>query len=177
MNLIPYKFNWLVSAFVSLALLCPPMVRAAGTGSSTPVVTRPVICTPGYMDATCAVPITSGPVTAPTCSTAAGWTTVTPAQWAGFKYTSPVCNYTAPPSCPSGYIQSGPSWNGSSWVGLSCIPPTPPPPPTAPSLIGSSANAWCTDPNGGGWVVYTLSWSNGTTTSWGMATNLGNCAA
>ena len=83
----------------------------------------PVICSLGYADSTCIEPLQSGWQAPPTCSTAAGWTTLSPATWAGSHYTSPQCNYQAPPSCPTeaGYITTAyPSWNGSTWVGLLC---------------------------------------------------------
>ncbi len=90
-------------------------------------IAAPVRCTPGYQDSTCVAPIRQAWQAPPTCPTSAGWTTTAAAQWIGSGYTAPQCNYQAPPTCPGGYTQSSsPTWNGSSWVGLSCFPSVPP---------------------------------------------------
>jgi hypothetical protein len=83
----------------------------------------PVLCSPGYQDASCASPLSAPPQTAPTCSTDAGWQTITAAIWIGSQYSTPVCSYTAPPTCPSGSTQVTPAtWNGTAWSGLVCQP-------------------------------------------------------
>lgn len=87
---------------------------------------NPVVCTPGYYDATCNAPISRPYQTPATCSTGPGWTTVASASWIGSQWTAPQCSYTPPPTCAPGYDQTGaPWWNGSSWVGLSCQPSAP----------------------------------------------------
>lgn len=85
----------------------------------------PVRCSPGYQDASCASPLSAPPQTPPSCSTDAGWQTITAATWIGSKYSTPVCSYTAPPTCPSGSTQATPAtWNGTEWLGLICRPRT-----------------------------------------------------
>jgi len=85
-------------------------------------------CGAGNQDSTCLGRVTATPRTPPTCSTAAGWTTVVPAQWIGSQYSAPQCNYQAPPSpCPDGDTTTSPaSWNGSQWVDPVCAAPAPP---------------------------------------------------
>jgi hypothetical protein len=103
----------------ALLLLC--LVLAAATGGAAPVR-----CSWGYQDSTCTAGLARAPAPAPTCSTDPGWTTVSSARWIGSQYSAPQCNYQAPPSCPTGYMQTAaPSWNGSSWVGLACAVPPP----------------------------------------------------
>ncbi|VWC11008.1 hypothetical protein BLA6993_05341 [Burkholderia lata] len=83
----------------------------------------PVRCSYGFEDSTCAPNVYAAAQPAPTCSTDAGWTTTAAAQWIGSRWTSPSCNYQAPPTCSAGLTQTqAPSWNGSSWVGLGCAP-------------------------------------------------------
>jgi hypothetical protein len=108
---------------------------------------NPVVCSPGYYDATCNGRIAAAYQTPPSCSTGPGWTTQASAQWQGSHFSSPQCNYQAPPQCQSGWqTTSSPSWNGSSWVGLSCQPP---PPPTNPCQYGfASGPTW----NGSAWT-------------------------
>jgi hypothetical protein len=93
----------------------------------------PVQCSAGYQDSTCLTPIRQGPTAAPTCSTGAGWTTVSPAVWQGYQWSQPQCAYQSQPVCPSGYTTaSAATWTGSSWTQPVCVPPqaqTPPPPP------------------------------------------------
>lgn len=93
----------------------------------------PVRCSPGYQDATCPPALQSSAQVAPTCSMAPGWTTVVASQWQGYKYSTPQCQYVAPPTCGTGLNQdTAPTWNGSTWVGLACS--TPPAQPTIPPL-------------------------------------------
>ncbi|QTO47441.1 MULTISPECIES: hypothetical protein [Burkholderia cepacia complex] len=83
----------------------------------------PVRCSYGFEDSTCAPDLYAAAQPAPACSTSAGWTTTASAQWIGSRWTSPSCNYQAPPTCSAGSTQTqAPSWNGSSWVGLGCAP-------------------------------------------------------
>jgi hypothetical protein len=81
----------------------------------------------------------------PQCSTAAGWTTAAPAVWQGSWWSAPQCSYQAPPSCPTGQLQqTAPSWNGSQWVGLSCVP-------SAPTITDQQNACWAAwDPMEGG---------------------------
>ncbi|WP_152035601.1 hypothetical protein [Paraburkholderia caledonica] len=106
-----------------------PSLRAASLFSAVIAqiaLANPVVCSPGYWDATCNPRINAGYQAAPTCSSDPGWTTVSPAQWQGSHFSSPQCNYQAPPSCPAGTTQSvAPAWNGAAWVGLSCQPNAP----------------------------------------------------
>lgn len=97
----------------------------------------PVRCSPGFQDSSCVGVLLNAPQVAPTCAAAGtGWTTTTPATWAGSKYTQPKCSYTAAPTCPSGYDQTAaPTWNGTSWVGLACQPQALPSPPTTPLVL------------------------------------------
>jgi len=86
-------------------------------------------CGVGNQDSTCLGRVNAAPQAAPTCSTAAGWTTVASAQWIGSGYSAPQCNYQAPPSCPAGDITTSSAlWDGSEWVGLGCQAPAPQPP-------------------------------------------------
>ncbi|NUX57929.1 hypothetical protein FSB65_31795 [Paraburkholderia sp. JPY418] len=130
---------------------------------------NPVVCSPGYWDATCNGRINAGYQTPPTCSSGPGYTTVSAAQWIGSKYSDPVCNYQAPPSCAPGWIQSGPDWNGSSWVNLGCTAPSPPP-KTIVSATGFWVWADCGSYLGGSktgpipLAVYQNNWSDGSTT-------------
>lgn len=125
--------------------------------ASEAVLAGPVRCSVNNQDSSCLTPITTAWQTAPTCPPSAGWTTIVPAKWIGSQYSAPQCNYQAPPTCPPGYDQTAaPSWNGSSWVGLACIPSLPPiPDPNAvcsaqvPSQY-TPTSAWSaplTDPN------------------------------
>ena len=133
------------------SLLLIPCVAVSSLAAAGP--TR---CSPGYQDSSCVGVLLNAPQTAPTCSTAYGWQTVTPAAWQGSKYSTPVCSYTAPPTCPGGFDPSStPTWNGSSWVGLTCTPHVTPPPPVGSLkyLILLTAEVAYTD-NYQGWVCY-----------------------
>ncbi|MGF6637111.1 hypothetical protein OKW35_000150 [Paraburkholderia sp. MM5477-R1] len=134
-----------------------PSLRAAVLCSALlahVVLANPVVCSPGYWDATCNPRIAAGYQAPPTCSQDPGWTTGSAAQWQGSHFSSPQCNYQAPPSCPAGYSTiSGPSWNGSSWVGLACAIPPPPSQGTCqygflsgPTWTGSSWSYTCNAP-------------------------------
>lgn len=99
--------------------------------SGRAALAAPVTCSYGYQDSTCGTNLYNAPQVAPTCPGTAGWTTAAAAQWIGSRYTAPQCNYTPPPTCPSGFNQtSAPLWNGSGWVGLGCAVP----PPAVPSM-------------------------------------------
>lgn len=100
---------------------------------------QPVRCSPGYQDASC-VGVLYNPVQiAPTCSSSAGWVTVTPAQWIGSRYSTPACSYTPPPTCPPSSTQTGaPNWNGAAWTGLQCQANTPPSPLNASAGLAGS---------------------------------------
>lgn len=93
--------------------------------ASQNTLSAPARCTSGYQDSTCPPALSAAPQTAPTCSTAPGWTTLSAAKWQGAYYSAPQCNYQAPPSCADGYAQTGPDWNGTAWVNLICTPSTP----------------------------------------------------
>lgn len=83
----------------------------------------PAHCSYGYQDSSCLTPQYRAPQTAPTCSTDAGWTTLTPAKWIGSRFTSPQCSYQAPPTCLAGYTETSPPvWNGASWSAPGCTP-------------------------------------------------------
>lgn len=97
------------------------------------VAAAPVICSYGYQDSSCTPKLVNAPQTPPACPSSAGWTTAAAAQWIGSQYSAPQCQYQAPPSCAPGFIQSGPTWNGSSWVDLVCVQPAPPPPIASPT--------------------------------------------
>lgn len=100
-------------------------------------VANPVLCSPGYQDSTCVTPISRAPTPAPQCSAGAGWTTTSSAVWQGAQWSSPGCNYQAPPTCPAGTIQaSGPFWNGGSWSQPVCAAVPPPAPPSPPPPAG-----------------------------------------
>lgn len=95
-------------------------VAAALTLASLPTMAATVTgCGNGNDDNTC---LKQASISGPTsCSTAAGWTQTAPAQVVNGAWTAPVCNYTAPPTCPPGTTQAtAPTWTGTSWVGLSC---------------------------------------------------------
>lgn len=97
-------------------------------------IAGPVRCSYGDQDSSCRSPISAPWQTPPSCPTAAGWTTTSPAQWIGSRYTSPSCNFQAPPSCPSGQVQtSAPQWTGAAWTGPGCLPASYSPPPVTPA--------------------------------------------
>lgn len=104
-------------------------------------------CAYGFQDSSCGPTISTAAQVPQQCSTGPGWTTGATAQWEGSHFSSPQCNYQAPPQCPTGWQEmSGPSWTGSSWVGLSCQPP---PPTQGTCQYGFlSGPAW----NGSSWV-------------------------
>jgi hypothetical protein len=93
------------------------------------VFAHDIDCTPGYSDMRCVVPIRTNAIPAPACPSAPGYSTITPAVWAGYRWTQPTCSsYLAPPSCLPGYTQiSPPAWNGSSWSAPVCQAPEAPP--------------------------------------------------
>jgi hypothetical protein len=130
----------------------------------------PVRCSVNNQDSTCVGQITTAWQTPPTCPTTPGYTTVAVAQWIGSQYSAPQCSYQAPPSCAPGWIQTGPDWNGSSWVNLGCSSPAPPPAPTIVAATGfwvwadcgSYNNAQVTGPIP--LAVYRDTWSDGSTT-------------
>lgn len=98
-------------------------LAAVLTASATAAAANPVRCTPGYQDSSCATVLLNAPQVAPVCSAAPGWVTVTPAKWAGSKWTTPDCSYTPAASCPAdpGWVTSSPAvWNGSSWSAPAC---------------------------------------------------------
>lgn len=133
-----------------LALCLMPMAHEALAGTT---------CAYGRQDNTCIGRVNQAPQAAPTCSTAAGWTTIAAATWIGSTYSSPQCNYTPPPTCPTGYTEnSPPSWNGTSWVGLGCtVPPQDPPDPVSMCTA--------TTPSGYALTQYGGSESSNTTTN------------
>ncbi len=103
-------------------------------------IAGPLHCAYGNQDSTCVPTISAGWQTPPTCSTAPGWTTVTPATWIGSQYTTPQCNYQAQPVCPPDDITTSPAaWNGSQWVGLGCQPQAQTPPPSDPMTACESS--------------------------------------
>ncbi|CAE6832426.1 hypothetical protein R69746_06555 [Paraburkholderia aspalathi] len=113
----------------------------------------PVTCSYGYQDSTCGTFLSNSPQVAPTCSSGAGWTTVSPAKWIGSQYSAPQCNYQAPPSCPPGWITTAsPGWTGSFWTGPFCQIPAAPTNPcqygyaSGPTWTGSSWTYTCNAP-------------------------------
>ncbi|QIN67856.1 hypothetical protein SBC1_79030 (plasmid) [Caballeronia sp. SBC1] len=109
-------------------------------------------CSPGNQDNTCLHRVTHAMISPPTCSTAAGWTTVTAAKWIGSGYTSPACNYQSPPACSTsaGWFTLTPaSWNGSAWSAPQCTYEAPPTCSTDPGWNTVAAAVW----TGSGWTV------------------------
>lgn len=102
-----------------------PAAVALGAVLSARASAAPVICvTPGYADARCLTPIRQAPSPAPGCSSAPGWTTISPAVWQGYHWGQPQCNYQAPPTCAPNWTQtSAPVWNGANWSAPSCVAP------------------------------------------------------
>lgn len=142
-------------SFIKLAIKVCLLVCTLCGGSAA--MAGPIRCSVNNQDSSCVGTITAAWQTPPSCPASAGWTTIVHAKWIGSQYSAPQCNYQAPPTCPSGYDQnSAPSWNGSSWVGLTCIPSAPPVPD--PNAVCSAqvpsqytpTTAWSapiTDPN------------------------------
>lgn len=98
-----------------LSLLAPSLAFAGST------------CVFGAQDNTCLTRIVNAPEVASSCSTGAGYQTVTPAVWQGSQWSQPVCSYTAPPTCVSGTSQTtAPTWDGTQWVGQVCTVVSPP---------------------------------------------------
>jgi hypothetical protein len=139
---------------------------ALASGAS---IAGPARCSPGNQDSSCVGVISTAWQAPPTCPTDAGWTTLAAAQWIGSQYTAPQCKYQPAPGCPPGYvIQSGPTWNGSSWD-LSCAPQAPHNP-----IVVSATGFWvwvdCGSYNGGVVTgpmpvsVYKDTWSDGSVT-------------
>lgn len=107
--------------FLTFLILCMGLVIGSHAWAQS------VHCSYGYQDSSCGGTFAAAAQTPPQCSMAAGWTTISAAVWQGSRFSSPQCNYQAPPSCPAGYSTvSSASWNGSSWVGLACAIPPPP---------------------------------------------------
>lgn len=99
----------------------------------------PAHCSYGYQDSSCVTPQYRSPQTAPTCSTDAGWLTVTPAKWIGSGFTSPQCTYQPPKTCQVGYTQTSPPvWNGASWSEPGCTLTFS---PSAPGVAAGICNA------------------------------------
>ncbi|MEM5316054.1 hypothetical protein [Paraburkholderia sp. JHI869] len=141
-------------------------------GAASAKAEAPAHCSYGYQDSSCLGPQYRAAQTPPTCSTGAGWTTLTPAKWIGSGFTQAVCHYDAPPTCGAGTTQTGdPGWNGSSWSAPMCTPIFTQ--PTVPQMQAMCAAAlpggYSLDPGygyqytvvqvqyiagQGGWVVY-----------------------
>jgi hypothetical protein len=95
----------------------------------------PVRCSYGYQDSTCLPTLSYAPQPPPQCPTSVGWTTVAAAVWIGSQFSAPQCSYQAPPACPPGNTQGGPTWDGSEWVNLICTPFSEPSVPTLPNSV------------------------------------------
>lgn len=127
-----------------------PSVRTTALGLllvANIAIASPVVCSPGYWDATCNGRVNTGYQTAPICPTGAGWTTVVPAKWIGSKFSAPECTHQDAPVCPTGYTQTtAPTWNGSSWVGQTCAAPikvpTQPTLPEVAAICGPAVSAY-----------------------------------
>lgn len=161
-------------------MLKPVVIYLGLTLAATAAFAQPARCSSGYQDASCVGYLANPPQVAPTCSTGAGWQTTSAAVWQGSHYSSPGCSYTAPPTCPSGTTQTGnPTWNGSSWVGLVCTPPSAPPNPLATSAGTATSYGFFTTKAGaagsqvfqlrsdGSWSVARSGLTGGTTTKRG----------
>jgi hypothetical protein len=124
-------------------LILRPLLIVVAAFAAPPVFAHPIDCTPGYSDSHCVTPLRGDAIPAPTCPSAPGYSTITPAVWAGYRWTQPVCSsYQAPPTCQPGYVETtAPSWNGASWVGLYCVPQAvkPDPPATCASAASSGS--------------------------------------
>lgn len=109
--------------FLKLLILCIGLC----IGSHAWAQAQRTHCAYGFQDSSCGATIATGAQSPPACPASPGWTTIAGARWQGSHFSSPQCNYQAPPSCPAGYSTvSSASWNGSSWVGLACAIPPPP---------------------------------------------------
>ncbi|WP_321817831.1 MULTISPECIES: hypothetical protein [unclassified Paraburkholderia] len=112
-------------------------ILLANTGAQA----APAHCSYGYQDSSCLTPQYRAAQTAPTCSSDAGWVTVTPAKWMGSGFTSPQCSYVAAPGCPSGFdVAVAPTWTGAGWTAPACVAAAPPPPPD-PQVVCTAAIA------------------------------------
>lgn len=126
---------------------------------------------PGRQDATCLSAIANASTAQPSCPS--GQLTVTPAQWAGSYWTSPVCKAPVIPPAPSSLVCAygfawGPSWNGSQWAyGCNPYPSCPDqlfsPYGSGPPLPGSTGITWVGNsglscgagsPGGGNWLHF-----------------------
>ncbi|MGF6996933.1 hypothetical protein P3T25_005308 [Paraburkholderia sp. GAS32] len=131
---------------LKFVILCVGLVL--GTHACAQAQAQRTHCSYNFQDSSCGSVIRTAAQSPPACSTAPGWTTGAAAQWQGSHFSSPQCNYQAPPSCPSGWIETvGPSWNGSAWVGMSCQIPAQPGPNTCQYGFASGPS-W----NGSAWV-------------------------
>lgn len=140
----------ILSGYVRVALLALVMIGGSRAFAQS-------TCSSGFQDSTCLTRLVHGTIAPPTCSTAAGWTTTSSATWIGSGYTSPQCNYQAPPSCPSGYTEtSAPVWTGSSWTAPGCAAPPPPVPQgwTSGGLLGACESAISGVAPSGTWQGY-----------------------
>jgi hypothetical protein len=137
--------------------------------ASHTVIAGPVRCSVNNQDSTCVGQITTAWQTAPTCPSTPGYSTVAAAQWMGSQYSAPQCHYEPAASCPAGYDQSGPVWDGSDWGNLTCIPQAPPT-PTIVSITGFWVWADCGSYNQATTTgpipiaVYQDTWSDGSAT-------------
>lgn len=96
-------------------------------GIASAYASSPVGCGNGNDDNTC---LKAAKFSSPQfCSTAAGWTTTTAASVVNCSWVAPVCHYAPQPTCAPPTVQQSPAtWNGSNWVGLTCVMPGPNPP-------------------------------------------------
>jgi hypothetical protein len=104
----------------------------------------PILCSPGYQDATCLTPFVSAAAPAPACRTDPGWTTTAPAVWQGSQWSQPQCSYQAQQVCPVGTTTVSPStWTGSSWTQPTCQVQAPQPPQAlTPADLAASCNQY-----------------------------------
>lgn len=123
------------------------LIAVAAALAASDAFAHPIDCTPLYSDSHCVTPIRTSAIPAPTCPNTPGYSTITAAVWAGYKWSQPTCsNYQAPPTCQAGFTQiSDPVWNGTSWSAPGCQPPAAPqnPDPNAVVAVAQvNANIW-----------------------------------
>ncbi|PXX05653.1 hypothetical protein C7399_14026 [Paraburkholderia tropica] len=148
----------------TVIVLCTPIISNAAFAA-------PVRCTNGYQDSSCTPKLVNAPQTPGACPAAAGWTTAVAAVWQGSQYSSPQCQYQAPPTCAPGYTQiSGPDWNGVAWVDLMCQPTLPARPDIPTQCMAQLPSGWTVNGTYSGSASsavppagYQISWYTGST--------------
>jgi len=86
-------------------------------------------CGTGNQDSACVTRLLNAAQVPPTCPTGAGYPASPLPVWEGSHYSSDCSAFQPPPTCVGETETVAPTWNGSEWVGLGCVPALPDVPP------------------------------------------------